>query len=127
MQGGETDATGRPAPVVLLQLPTQRGVGFDLARQDRGGDLGEGDGNETEAAPGLPRVVDREASMRMKNRKQFAHRIDMWDEDGANLVDHLAGVEDLDVAAASYRAACRRWPNAKITLRQGARVVDKSW
>ena len=55
--------------------------------------------------------------MRVKNRKQFAHRIDMWDEDGANLVDHLAGVEDLDVAAATYRAACRRWPKAKITLR----------
>jgi|EndMetStandDraft_8_1072994.scaffolds.fasta_scaffold1036760_1 hypothetical protein len=72
-------------------------------------------------------VVDWEASMRVKNRKQFAHRIDMWDEDGANLVDHLAGVEDLDVAAATYRAACRRWPKAKITLRQGARVVEKSW
>ena len=65
--------------------------------------------------------------MRIKNRKQFAHRIDLWDDDGANLVDHLAGVEDLDVAAATYRAACRRWPKAKITLRQGARVVDKSW
>jgi hypothetical protein len=51
----------------------------------------------------------------------------MWDEDGANLVDHLAWVEDLDVAAATYRAACRRWPKAKITLRQGARVVEKSW
>ena len=48
----------------------------------------------------------------MKNRKQFARRIDMWDEDGANLVDHLAGVEDLDVAAATYRAACRRWPKS---------------
>ena len=65
--------------------------------------------------------------MRIKNRKQFAHRIDLWDDDGANLVDHLAGVEDLDVAAATYRAACRRWPKAKITLRRGARVVDKSW
>ena len=41
--------------------------------------------------------------MRIKNRKQFAHRIDLWDDDGANLVDHLAGVEDLDVAAATYR------------------------
>jgi hypothetical protein len=33
----------------------------------------------------------------------------------------------LDVAPATYRAACRRWPKAKVTLRQGARVVDKSW
>jgi hypothetical protein len=45
--------------------------------------------------------------MRIKNRKQFAHRIDLWDDDGANLVDHLAGVEDLDVAAATYRFSTR--------------------
>jgi hypothetical protein len=30
----------------------------------------------------------------------------MWDEDGAHLVDHLGGVEDFDVAVATYRAAC---------------------
>jgi hypothetical protein len=29
------------------------------------------------------------------------------------------------MALASYRAACLRWPKAKITLRQGARLVDK--
>jgi len=27
----------------------------------------------------------------------------------------------------SYRAAILRWPAARITLRQGARVVMKSW
>src|SRR5262249_46615641 len=31
------------------------------------------------------------------------------------------------VARAAYRAACRRWPEAKITLRQGARVVERNW
>lgn len=36
-------------------------------------------------------------------------------------------VEDFDVTVATYRAACLRWPGAKITLRQGARVVDKNW
>jgi hypothetical protein len=30
------------------------------------------------------------------------------------------------VARAAYRAACRRWPNTKITLRQGTRVIEKS-
>jgi hypothetical protein len=30
----------------------------------------------------------------MKNRKQFAHRIDMWDDDGENIVEHLAAVGD---------------------------------
>jgi hypothetical protein len=29
-------------------------------------------------------------------------------------------------ARAAYRAACERWPNARITLRQGARVVEDS-
>ena len=35
----------------------------------------------------------------------------------------LAGVEDFEVAEATYRAAVARWPTARITLRQGARVV----
>ena len=29
----------------------------------------------------------------MKDRKRFAHRIDMWDDDGENIVEHLAGVQ----------------------------------
>ncbi len=55
----------------------------------------------------------------MKNRTHFTHRIDTWDDDGQNLVEHLAGVEDFELAMATYRAACQRWPNATITLRQG--------
>ncbi len=62
----------------------------------------------------------------MKNRKQFAHRIDMWDDDGENIVEHLAAVGDFDLAVATYRAACLRWPNAAITLRQGTRVIEDS-
>jgi hypothetical protein len=38
-----------------------------------------------------------------------------------------AGVDDFDTAVATYRATCERWPQAKITLRQGARVVKKNW
>jgi hypothetical protein len=38
-------------------------------------------------------------------------------------VEHVAGVEDYQVAPATYRrAACERWPGTPITLRQGARV-----
>jgi hypothetical protein len=48
------------------------------------------------------------------------------DDDGENVVEHLAGVEDFEVALATYRAACQRWPNAAITLRQGARVIEDS-
>jgi hypothetical protein len=39
----------------------------------------------------------------------------------------VAGVDDFEVAEATYRAAVARWPAARITLRQGARVVMKSW
>ena len=60
----------------------------------------------------------------MKNRTHFAHRVDAWDDDGQNVIEHLAGVED--IAMATYRAACQRWPNATITLRQGARVIQDS-
>ena len=38
----------------------------------------------------------------------------------------VAGVEDYQVALATYRAACERWPGTPITLRQGARVIEDS-
>jgi hypothetical protein len=38
----------------------------------------------------------------------------------------VAGVEDYQVALATYRAAVERWPGAAITLRQGARVIEDS-
>jgi len=59
-------------------------------------------------------------------RTHFVYRIDIWTDDGKNILEHLAGMENLIVARAAYRAACERWPNARITLRQGARVVEDS-
>jgi hypothetical protein len=46
-----------------------------------------------------------------------------WDDPGVSIVEHLAGVDDFEVAEATYRAAVARWPRARITLRQGIRVV----
>jgi len=57
-------------------------------------------------------------------RTHFVYRIDIWTDDGKNIVEHLAGLENLLVARAAYRAACDRWPHARITLRQGSRVVE---
>jgi hypothetical protein len=37
-------------------------------------------------------------------------------------IPHVAGVEDYQVALATYRAACERWPGTPITLRQGPGV-----
>ena len=59
-------------------------------------------------------------------RAQFAHRIDLWDSTGDNIVEHLAGIEDFDLAKATYWAACQRWPGANITLRAGARMIEDS-
>jgi hypothetical protein len=40
----------------------------------------------------------------VKNRTHFAHRIDCLDDAG-ELVEHLAGVEDFELAVATYKAA----------------------
>ena len=39
----------------------------------------------------------------------------------------IAAVGDYLVALATYRAAVKRWPKDKITLRNRARVLEKSW
>ena len=52
--------------------------------------------------------------------------VDIWDDTGNNIVEHVAGVEDYQVALATFRAACERWPGTPITLRQGARVIEDS-
>jgi hypothetical protein len=41
-------------------------------------------------------------------------------------LEQFALVEDYQVALATYRAACHRWPGTSITLRQGARVIEDS-
>jgi hypothetical protein len=59
-------------------------------------------------------------------RTYFTFRVDTWTPDGESIVEHVAGVEDYQVALATYRPACERWPGAPITLRQGSRVIEDS-
>jgi hypothetical protein len=57
-----------------------------------------------------------------------APSIDRWDDlTDSNLDEHLAGVNDLPLARAIFAAAVERWPSAKITLRNGARIIGKTW
>jgi hypothetical protein len=49
-----------------------------------------------------------------------------WTPDGESIVEHFAGIEDYQVALVTYRAACERWPDTPITLRQGDRVIEDS-
>ena len=37
-------------------------------------------------------------------RTHFTFRIDLWIADGESLVEHVAGIEDYQVALATYRA-----------------------
>jgi hypothetical protein len=59
-------------------------------------------------------------------RTHFTFRVDTWTPDGESIVEHVAGIEDYQVALATYRAACERWPGTPITLRHGARVIEDS-
>jgi hypothetical protein len=61
----------------------------------------------------------------MKTKTYFAFRVDVWDSTANSIVEHIAGIDDFEVAEATYRAAVARWPTAHITLRQGARVVHE--
>ena len=63
----------------------------------------------------------------MITRAHFAFRIDRWDQLGDNILDHVAGIEDFQVAQATFEAACKGWPGETITsLRQGDRIIDDS-
>jgi len=63
----------------------------------------------------------------MNDRTHFSYRIDRWDDAGEYPVEHLASVEDSEVAEATYWAAHQRWPAAKLTLRNGAKVIERNW
>ena len=55
----------------------------------------------------------------------FTFRIDRLDAYG-DILEHIAGIEDFELAVATYEDACKRWPSEPIMLRQGARVVKDS-
>src|SRR5499427_4825836 len=57
-------------------------------------------------------------------RTHFTFRVDTWTSDGESIVEHVAGVEDYQVALATYRAACERWPGTPITSRRGREMID---
>jgi hypothetical protein len=49
----------------------------------------------------------------MKTKTHFAFRVDIWDDAGDSIVEHVARVDDFEVAEATYpRRAIERWPTA---------------
>jgi hypothetical protein len=56
------------------------------------------------------------------------YTIERWDgASGENRIEEIARVGDYLVALQTYFAAVRRWPDAKITLRNRARIIEQSW
>ena len=56
------------------------------------------------------------------------HTIDRWDDAIGREPDRTdAGVGDYLVALETYRVAVKRWPKDKITLRNRARTLEKTW
>jgi hypothetical protein len=62
----------------------------------------------------------------MKTKTYFTFRVDVWDSAANSIVEQIAGIDDFEIAEATYRTAVARWPAARITLRQGARVIEDS-
>ena len=50
----------------------------------------------------------------------YPHTVDRWDDATGEIRDYLDALE-------TYRAAVKRWPKDKITLRNRARVIEQSW
>src|SRR5262249_2101469 len=66
-----------------------------------------------------------ESDLSMKTKTHFAFRVDIWDDTGDSIVEHVAGGDDFEVAVTTYWAAVTRWPLARITLRQGACIIHE--
>jgi hypothetical protein len=61
----------------------------------------------------------------MKIRSHFKHNVFKLDEAG-EILEHLGGTEDYLLAAELYEVALKRWPTARIQMREGARIVYDS-
>jgi hypothetical protein len=62
----------------------------------------------------------------LKTKTHFQFRLDLWDADGNEVLEHIAGVDDFNVAMGAYQAVLTRWPHARVILRHGARTVHDS-
>jgi hypothetical protein len=55
------------------------------------------------------------------------HTIGRWeDATGEDQIEQIAAVSEPG-AVETYRAAVKRWPKDKITPRNRARVIERSW
>ena len=65
--------------------------------------------------------------MRREADREVTREARWGDATGENLIEKITAVCDYLVALATYRAAVKRWPKDTITLRNRARVLERSW
>jgi hypothetical protein len=53
------------------------------------------------------------------------YTVEIWRETGGNVELHLATIYPLTVAIAAFEAACLEWPTHEVTLRDGARIIER--
>src|SRR5262245_49590958 len=58
-------------------------------------------------------------------RTHFTFRVDTWTPDGESIVEHVAGVEDYQVALATYRAACELYPRVGFIVTNMSRPAER--
>lgn len=54
-----------------------------------------------------------------------SYRIDMWDDEDIRHLETLAYISDLGLAKHAFAFYCLKYRHEALTLRQGARVIDK--
>jgi hypothetical protein len=52
------------------------------------------------------------------------NRVDIWDDTGDSIVEHVAAVDDFEVA--TYRAAVARWPPARTPKRRDVPIAPRA-
>ena len=70
------------------------------------------------------------AALRFLAREGLAeHRasytVEVWDDTGNHIVEHIGTLGNHAAATAAFAAACEARPKSEVTLRQGIRVVQR--
>jgi hypothetical protein len=61
----------------------------------------------------------------MATDDELPFKVEQWDRNG-RIERVIARAANLIVGRSAYEAACRQYPNARLTLRQRIRVIDET-
>jgi hypothetical protein len=56
---------------------------------------------------------------------ELPFKIEQWDRDGNQIEHVIASAANVIVGRSAFEAARRQYPKARLTLRQGIRVIEK--